>query len=287
MEPLTELSQEGAGGGEPPGDGPLWTAVFEYEACGEDELSLRPGDVVQVLSRDSHVSGDEGWWTGKIDQRVGIFPSNYVSSGVQGGGPELRARYPPPPAIQRKGARARAGGSAGPLCREGGSQGQARSCPPIAGLGWVWEGGRDRRNCRGGGHGRGSALPMSLGRGLARPFRGSCWKPVRPLRGKGRPIPVASGRGRPRAQLAAGWWGLRWPSVASGGAAASQAPGLGPSQPPVCSLAHPRSYSRCSSALLPSRPALRSLEGRARLGVAAFRRRREQFPIVKTCLSRG
>ncbi|XP_052638273.1 mitogen-activated protein kinase kinase kinase 9 isoform X1 [Harpia harpyja] len=100
MEPLTELSQEGAGGGEPPGGGPLWTAVFEYEACGEDELSLRPGDVVQVLSRDSHVSGDEGWWTGKIDQRVGIFPSNYVSSGVQGAGPELRARYPPPPAIQ-------------------------------------------------------------------------------------------------------------------------------------------------------------------------------------------
>lgn len=112
MEPLTELSQEGAGGGEPPGGGPLWTAVFEYEACGEDELSLRPGDVVQVLSRDSHVSGDEGWWTGKIDQRVGIFPSNYVSSGVQGAGPELRARYPPPPAIQRKAARAPGRGGA-------------------------------------------------------------------------------------------------------------------------------------------------------------------------------
>uniref|UniRef100_A0A8C6Y074 Mitogen-activated protein kinase kinase kinase n=1 Tax=Naja naja TaxID=35670 RepID=A0A8C6Y074_NAJNA len=58
----------------------LWTAVFEYEACGEDELSLRPGDVVQVLSRDSQVSGDEGWWTGQIDRRVGIFPSNYVTS---------------------------------------------------------------------------------------------------------------------------------------------------------------------------------------------------------------
>lgn len=112
MEPLTALSQEGAGGGEPAGGGPLWTAVFEYEACGEDELSLRPGDVVQVLSRDSQVSGDEGWWTGQIDQRVGIFPSNYVSSGVQGGGPELRARYPPPPAIQRKEGRKE--GAAGP-----------------------------------------------------------------------------------------------------------------------------------------------------------------------------
>lgn len=117
MEPLTALSQEGAGGGEPPGGGPLWTAVFEYEACGEDELSLRPGDVVQVLSRDSQVSGDEGWWTGQIDQRVGIFPSNYVSSGVQGGGPELRARYPPPPAIQRKEGRRE--GAAGPGAGKG------------------------------------------------------------------------------------------------------------------------------------------------------------------------
>ncbi|XP_077178756.1 mitogen-activated protein kinase kinase kinase 9 isoform X3 [Paroedura picta] len=86
----------------------LWTAAFEYEACGEDELSLRPGDVVQVLSRDSQVSGDEGWWTGRIDQRVGIFPSNYVSqSGSccrlrrQGGAPELQPhRGAQPPAIQ-------------------------------------------------------------------------------------------------------------------------------------------------------------------------------------------
>ena len=58
-----------------------WTAVFEYEASAEDELSLRKGDLVEVLSKDSLVSGDEGWWTGVIEDRVGIFPSNYVSSG--------------------------------------------------------------------------------------------------------------------------------------------------------------------------------------------------------------
>nr|XP_056706998.1 mitogen-activated protein kinase kinase kinase 9 [Euleptes europaea] len=85
----------------------LWTAVFEYEACGEDELSLRPGDVVQVLSQDSQVSGDEGWWTGQIDQRLGIFPSNYVSRSRgsrlclrQGGAPELQPHCAQPPAIQ-------------------------------------------------------------------------------------------------------------------------------------------------------------------------------------------
>ncbi|XP_055496801.1 mitogen-activated protein kinase kinase kinase 9 [Leucoraja erinacea] len=57
-----------------------WTAVFEYEASAEDELSLRKGDVVEVLSKDSKVSGDEGWWTGKINDQVGIFPSNYVTN---------------------------------------------------------------------------------------------------------------------------------------------------------------------------------------------------------------
>ncbi|XP_056113142.1 mitogen-activated protein kinase kinase kinase 21 [Rhinichthys klamathensis goyatoka] len=57
----------------------LWTAVFDYEASGEDELSLRRGDVVEVLSKDAAISGDEGWWTGKIKRRVGIFPSNYVT----------------------------------------------------------------------------------------------------------------------------------------------------------------------------------------------------------------
>uniref|UniRef100_H3AIR1 Mitogen-activated protein kinase kinase kinase n=1 Tax=Latimeria chalumnae TaxID=7897 RepID=H3AIR1_LATCH len=57
-----------------------WTAVFDYEASGEDELTLRRGDLVEVLSKDSQVSGDEGWWTGKVDDRLGIFPSNYVTS---------------------------------------------------------------------------------------------------------------------------------------------------------------------------------------------------------------
>lgn len=58
---------------------PVWTALFDYEASGKDELTLRKGDVVEVLSLDSEVSGDEGWWAGKVNNKVGIFPSNYVS----------------------------------------------------------------------------------------------------------------------------------------------------------------------------------------------------------------
>ncbi|XP_013365113.1 PREDICTED: mitogen-activated protein kinase kinase kinase 10 isoform X2 [Chinchilla lanigera] len=60
--------------------GPVWTAVFDYEAVGEEELTLRRGDRVQVLSQDCAVSGDEGWWTGQLPSgRVGVFPSNYVA----------------------------------------------------------------------------------------------------------------------------------------------------------------------------------------------------------------
>ncbi|XP_024906625.1 mitogen-activated protein kinase kinase kinase 10 [Pteropus alecto] len=63
--------------------GPVWTAVFDYEAAGEEELTLRRGDRVQVLSQDCAVSGDEGWWTGQLPSgRVGVFPSNYVAPGA-------------------------------------------------------------------------------------------------------------------------------------------------------------------------------------------------------------
>nr|XP_031537947.1 mitogen-activated protein kinase kinase kinase 10 [Vicugna pacos] len=63
--------------------GPVWTAVFDYEAAGDEELTLRRGDRVQVLSQDCAVSGDEGWWTGQLPSgRVGVFPSNYVAPGT-------------------------------------------------------------------------------------------------------------------------------------------------------------------------------------------------------------
>ncbi|XP_065348084.1 uncharacterized protein slpr isoform X5 [Cloeon dipterum] len=58
----------------------FWTAMYDYEAMGEDELSLRKGELVEVLSKDSKISGDEGWWIGKIEGKVGIFPSNFVTN---------------------------------------------------------------------------------------------------------------------------------------------------------------------------------------------------------------
>lgn len=58
-------------------------AVFEYSAQREDELSLKRGSTIEVISKDSKISGDEGWWTGKLENRVGVFPSNFVQTDVQ------------------------------------------------------------------------------------------------------------------------------------------------------------------------------------------------------------
>jgi hypothetical protein len=56
-----------------------WYAIYDYQAQGEDELLLNKGDVIEVLSKDYKISGDEGWWTGKCDGKVGVFPCNFVA----------------------------------------------------------------------------------------------------------------------------------------------------------------------------------------------------------------
>jgi tRNA A-37 threonylcarbamoyl transferase component Bud32 len=60
-------------------DGPPWTAIFDYEATRDDELTLHRGTAVRVLSRDARISGDEGWWTGEVKGCIGIFPSAYIA----------------------------------------------------------------------------------------------------------------------------------------------------------------------------------------------------------------
>ena len=57
----------------------MFTAIYEYKAQGEDELSLDKSDTIEVLSKDYKISGDEGWWTGKCKGKVGVFPCNFVA----------------------------------------------------------------------------------------------------------------------------------------------------------------------------------------------------------------
>lgn len=55
-----------------------WCALFDYEAKAQDELTLKRGASVEVITKDPKVSGTAGWWTGKVNNKVGVFPSNFV-----------------------------------------------------------------------------------------------------------------------------------------------------------------------------------------------------------------
>lgn len=59
------------------------TAVARYNFAARDmrELSLREGDTVKIYSK---IGGDQGWWKGEANGRIGWFPSTYVDEeGVQ------------------------------------------------------------------------------------------------------------------------------------------------------------------------------------------------------------
>ncbi|XP_072471433.1 SH3 domain-containing kinase-binding protein 1 isoform X2 [Notamacropus eugenii] len=49
--------------------------IFPYEAQNEDELTIREGDIVTLVSKDCI---DVGWWEGELNGRRGVFPDNFV-----------------------------------------------------------------------------------------------------------------------------------------------------------------------------------------------------------------
>ncbi|CAF0858727.1 unnamed protein product [Didymodactylos carnosus] len=57
-----------------------FTVVYDYQAKNEDELTLKRGVKLEVLSKDAQISGGDGWWTGKIGNSIGVFPSNFVTA---------------------------------------------------------------------------------------------------------------------------------------------------------------------------------------------------------------
>ncbi|CAI2320056.1 unnamed protein product [Caenorhabditis sp. 36 PRJEB53466] len=73
------------GGGPPPARGPkppppakpklhpIVVAVYPYEAQDVDELSFETGDEIELMNKDA-----SGWWQGKVHNRIGLFPGNYV-----------------------------------------------------------------------------------------------------------------------------------------------------------------------------------------------------------------
>ncbi|KAK5115281.1 hypothetical protein LTR62_001481 [Meristemomyces frigidus] len=51
------------------------TALYDYEAQAEGDLSFSAGDVIDVVTRTEN---ENEWWVGRIGVRQGQFPGNYV-----------------------------------------------------------------------------------------------------------------------------------------------------------------------------------------------------------------
>ncbi|XP_015831384.1 guanine nucleotide exchange factor VAV2 isoform X1 [Nothobranchius furzeri] len=86
------LSPQGLNFSSSPSSAPFWsvftprvvsTAIARYNFAARDmrELSLREGEIVKIYSK---IGGDQGWWKGEANGRIGWFPSTYVDEeGVQ------------------------------------------------------------------------------------------------------------------------------------------------------------------------------------------------------------
>ena len=51
-------------------------ALYDYEAQSHLELTIRKGDLIELIRTD--IPDSEGWWEGKLGSRLGQFPANYV-----------------------------------------------------------------------------------------------------------------------------------------------------------------------------------------------------------------
>nr|2FEI_A Chain A, CD2-associated protein [Homo sapiens] len=47
--------------------------LFEYIPQNEDELELKVGDIIDI-----NEEVEEGWWSGTLNNKLGLFPSNFV-----------------------------------------------------------------------------------------------------------------------------------------------------------------------------------------------------------------
>ncbi|EXJ83223.1 hypothetical protein A1O1_06842 [Capronia coronata CBS 617.96] len=51
------------------------TALYDYEAQAEGDLSFMTGDVIEIVSRTQN---ENEWWIGRLNGKEGQFPGNYV-----------------------------------------------------------------------------------------------------------------------------------------------------------------------------------------------------------------
>ncbi|XP_064473033.1 SH3 domain-containing kinase-binding protein 1-like isoform X3 [Ornithodoros turicata] len=49
--------------------------LYTYEAQNDDELTIKEGDVITIITKEVE---DKGWWKGELGGRIGVFPDNFV-----------------------------------------------------------------------------------------------------------------------------------------------------------------------------------------------------------------
>lgn len=53
----------------------LCKVLFPYTPANDDELELREGELIAILSRELP---DKGWLKGELRGKIGVFPDNFV-----------------------------------------------------------------------------------------------------------------------------------------------------------------------------------------------------------------
>ena len=60
--------------------------IGDFSGLYQDELSLKVGQQIEIISKDTVVSRNIGWWTGRNESgKIGIFPAACVAAGQDGG----------------------------------------------------------------------------------------------------------------------------------------------------------------------------------------------------------
>ncbi|KAE8745574.1 hypothetical protein FOCC_FOCC007685 [Frankliniella occidentalis] len=73
----------------------LCKVLYPYEAANEDELNLKEGDIVTIVTKDVQ---DKGWWKGELRGHIGLFPDNFVVALPPEETPQAKKPERPPPA---------------------------------------------------------------------------------------------------------------------------------------------------------------------------------------------
>ena len=64
------IQQPAAPAAAPTGGRKRYRIVYDHVRQAEDEITVKPGDIVTVIREDS-----ADWWTGEVNGAVGLFPT--------------------------------------------------------------------------------------------------------------------------------------------------------------------------------------------------------------------